>query len=202
MTPAARLQMAIEILEGLEHHRPAHRPLPQGLVSHPPLCRLQGPPRHRRAGVCRAARTAPGLAHRMGERAAPRALVIAALLADGDDPTRCSPAAMAPRRSTDAERAAIAATPPPAPRWVAGEYPQWSGGELTARFRRRACWRRCRRFIRRAPTDLRVNTLKVVARCGAGGAARRRHRLRTHALCAARHPHRRRGRQPVEIAAV
>jgi 16S rRNA (cytosine967-C5)-methyltransferase len=65
-----------------------------------------------------------------------------------------------PAPLTDTERAAIIATPGHAPDWEQGEYPQWLESELGRAFGDRLL-EEMRGFIGRAPTDLRVNTLKA-----------------------------------------
>ena len=171
MTPAARLQMAIEILEGLEK---TPQPADRFLKSWFRIRRFAGS-KDRRAiaeQVFSVMRARARLAHRMGGEA-PRALMIAALLEAGEDIEALFSGGYGPAPLTDQERAAIAATPPPAPGWVAGEYPQWLEAELTRAFGKRLP-EEMAAFIGRAPTDLRVNTLKaerndVIAALKAGG---------------------------------
>jgi len=162
MTPAARLQMAIEILEGLERTaQPTDRFLKHWFRSR----RFAGS-KDRRAiaeRVFGAQRRRAHLAHRMGsdmESATPRALVIASLLEEGEDPAALFQGGYGPQPLTDAERAAIAATPGPEPDWVKGEYPAWLEDEL-----RRALGARLLDEMAalqgRAPVDLRVNSLKA-----------------------------------------
>ena len=141
MTPAARLQMAIEILEGLETTaQPTDRFL-KGLVSHPPLCRLRATAAPSPNGCSPCSAIAPRLAHRMGDDA-PRALMIAALLEErrgyrGAVHRRLWPRA-ADRCRTRRHRGHAAR---PRRDWVRGEYPQWLEGELQARLRRPAAGR-------------------------------------------------------------
>src|SRR5471032_3068613 len=127
MTPAARLQMAIEILEGLEN---TTQPTDRFLKSWFRIRRFAGS-KDRRAiaeQVFAVQRAHARLAQRMGE-GTPRARLIAALLDSGEDIAalfnNSEGGGYGPAALTDAERAAIAATPPPAPDWVRGEYPQW-----------------------------------------------------------------------------
>ncbi len=158
MTPAARLQMAIEILEALEQ---TAQPTDRFLKSWFRTRRFAGSGDRRAIAerVFHAQRHRAGLAHRMGENS-PRALMIAALLESGEDIDSLFAGGYGPAPLTDMERAAIAATPPPAPDWIAGEYPQWLEPELQRAFGDRLL-EEMRAFIGRAPTDLRVNSLKA-----------------------------------------
>jgi 16S rRNA (cytosine967-C5)-methyltransferase len=158
MTPAARVQMAIEILEALE------------TTAQPPDRFLKAWFRNRRfAGsgdrraiaerVFSVQRHHATLAHRMGDDR-PRALMIAALLESREDVEALFTGGYGPAPLTDVERAAIAATPGPVPDWVRGEYPQWLESELQRAFGDRLV-EEMQAFIGRAPTDLRINTLKA-----------------------------------------
>jgi 16S rRNA (cytosine967-C5)-methyltransferase len=91
---------------------------------------------------------------------APRALMIASLLESGEDIESLFSGGYGPAPLTDSERAAIAATPQPAPLWVQGEYPEWLESELRRAFGDQLL-EEMTAFIGRAPTDLRVNTLKA-----------------------------------------
>ena len=158
MTPAARLQMAIEILEGLEK---TAQPTDRFLKSWFRIRRFAGS-KDRRAiaeRVFAVQRHRARLAHRMGG-AAPRTLMIAVLLEAGEDIDALFTGGYGPSPLTDAERNTIAATPPPAPDWVRGEYPAWLEPELRRAFADRLP-EETAAFIPRAPTDLRVNTLKA-----------------------------------------
>jgi len=158
MTPAARLQMAIEVLEGLEK---TGQPTDRFLKAWFRTRRFAGS-KDRRAiaeHVFTAQRRRAGFAHRMGS-ATPRALMIAALLDSGDDVSALFTGGYGPAPLSDAERAAIAAPPRPAPRWVRGEYPQWLDKELLRAFGDGLDVEMAA-FLPRAPTDLRVNTLKA-----------------------------------------
>src|SRR3982750_2570383 len=121
MTPAARLQMAIEILEGLERTaQPTDRFLKSWFRSR----RFAGS-KDRRAIAERVfgiQRRRAHLAHRMGSQA-PRALMIASLMDEGADVAQLFSGGYGPAPLTDAEHAAIAAAPLPEPDWVRGEYP-------------------------------------------------------------------------------
>jgi 16S rRNA (cytosine967-C5)-methyltransferase len=157
MTPAARLQMAIEILEGLE---PTGQPTDRFLKSWFRIRRFAGS-KDRRAiaeQVFSVQRHRAHLVHRMGSDT-PRARVIAALLESGDDIAALFSGTYGPAPLTDVEHAAIAATPAPAPDWVRGEYPLWLEEELKRAFGD-GLPEEIAAFIERAPTDIRVNTLK------------------------------------------
>jgi 16S rRNA (cytosine967-C5)-methyltransferase len=159
MTPAARAQMAIEILEALNQTgQPTDRFLRDWFRSR----RFAGS-KDRRAiaeQVFTVQRHRASLAHRMGDDG-PRALVIAALAQAGEDPTTLfTGGGYGPAPLSDAESAALAATPSPAPPSAAGEYPPWLEEELTRAFGD-GLVDEMAAFIPRAPTDLRVNTLKA-----------------------------------------
>ncbi len=158
MTPAARLQMAIAILEGLEHTaQPTDRFLKSWFRSR----RFAGS-KDRRAiaeRVFAVQRHRAHLAHRLGSDT-PRALVIATLVQAGEDPAALFTGGYGPAPLSDTERAAIAAPMSPAPPWVEGEYPQWLEGELRRAFGDRLA-EEMAAFIARAPADIRVNSLKA-----------------------------------------
>jgi 16S rRNA (cytosine967-C5)-methyltransferase len=158
MTPAARLQMAIDILEGLET---TTQPTDRFLKSWFRIRRFAGS-KDRRAiaeQVFAAQRRRAQLSHRMGSDA-PRARIIAALLESGEDIAALFTGGYGPAPLNVAEQAAIAATPAPAPDWVTGEYPLWLEGELKRAFGD-GLSAEMAAFIDRAPTDIRVNTLKT-----------------------------------------
>lgn len=158
MTPAARIQMAIEILEGLDK---TAQPTDRFLKAWFRTRRFAGS-KDRRAiaeRVFLVQRYRARLAHRLGSDA-PRALMIASLLDAGEDVAALFSGGYGPAPLTDAERARLAATPPPAPAWVRGEYPAWLEGELTRAFGDRLP-EAMAALIPRAPADLRVNTLKT-----------------------------------------
>src|SRR6201994_302112 len=111
MTPAARLQMAIEILEGLEQ---TTQPFDRFLKSWFRTRRFAGS-KDRRAiaeRVFSVIRHRARLGHRMADTA-PRALVIAALQDEGEDLDALFSGGYGPGPLTEKERAAIAASPPP-----------------------------------------------------------------------------------------
>jgi len=162
MTPAARLQMAIEILEGLERTaQPTDRFLKHWFRSR----RFAGS-KDRRAiaeQVFGVQRRRAHLAHRMGgdiEGVAPRTLVIASLLEEGEDPAALFQGGYGPQPLNGAERAAIAATPSLEPDRVKGEFPAWMEEELRRAFGARLLDEMAA-LQARAPVDLRVNSLKA-----------------------------------------
>lgn len=158
MTPAARLQMAIEILEGLDG---TAQPTDRFLKAWFRTRRFAGS-KDRRAiaeQVFSVQRHRARLGHRLGNEN-PRALVIASLLEEGADMAALFTGGYGPAPLTDAEHAAIAAAPSPAPAWVTGEYPQWLEPELIRAFGE-TLPQAIAALIPRAPTDLRVNTLKT-----------------------------------------
>ena len=171
MTPAARLQMAIEILEALDK---TAQPTDRFLKAWFRTRRFAGS-KDRRAiaeQVFSVQRSRARLAHRMGSDT-PRALMIAAL--PPEDIEALFTGGYGPAPLTDAERAAIATPPRTEPRWVTGEYPQWLDAELRRTFGDRLP-EEMAGLIGRAPTDLRVNTLKatrdnVIAALAADGIA-------------------------------
>jgi 16S rRNA (cytosine967-C5)-methyltransferase len=156
MTPAARLQAVIEIL-GAGASEPLDRQIKGWLRGH----RFAGA-KDRRAiaeQVYAIFRQRAHFAHRMGSEE-PRALVIASLLAAGENPQALFTGGYGPSPLTEAERAAIARLPPPAPASVDNEYPVWLEDELRRAFGARLP-DEMRGFQTRAPVDLRVNTLKA-----------------------------------------
>jgi 16S rRNA (cytosine967-C5)-methyltransferase len=158
MTPAARLQMAIEILEGLEQTaQPFDRFLKDWFRSR----RFAGS-KDRRAiaeRVFAITRRRAHLAHRIGD-GHPRALAIASLLEEGADIEALFRGGYGPAPLTDDERAALAVAPQPEPDWVKGEYPQWLEEELRRAFGSRLL-EEMTALQGRAPVDLRVNILKA-----------------------------------------
>ena len=159
MTPAARLQMAIEILEGLEK---TAQPTDRFLKSWFRIRRFAGS-KDRRAiaeTVFSVQRHRASHAHRMGMDT-PRALVIASLLDAGADiPALFIGGEYGPAPLSESERCIIGATPAAPPDWVKGEYPQALEEELRRAFEDRVA-EEMAAFIGRAPTDIRGNTLKA-----------------------------------------
>ncbi|MDB5740531.1 MAG: hypothetical protein JWP16_1571 [Alphaproteobacteria bacterium] len=156
MTPGARLQMAIEILEGLDK---TAQPTDRFLKSWFRIRRFAGS-KDRRAiaeQVFSVQRSRARLAHRMGSDT-PRALMIAAL--PPDEIEALFTGGYGPAPLTDMERIALTAAQSPAPAWVQGEYPAWLERELTEAFGDRL-HEEMAAFQQRAPADLRVNTLKA-----------------------------------------
>jgi 16S rRNA (cytosine967-C5)-methyltransferase len=160
MTPAARLQAAIDILEGLETTaQPADRYLRDWFRTR----RFAGSKDRREIGerVFQVLRQRAALAWRMGSES-PRALVIAALLADGAQPeTVFTGEGYGPAALSDAERAAIAHPPSgEMPLHARGAFPPFLLPDLQRRFGD-ALLAEMQALAGRAPVDLRVNTLKA-----------------------------------------
>ncbi len=171
MTPAARLAAAIEIVGFLgQTNQPADRLMRDYFRQR----RFAGS-KDRRAIVERVFgmfRAHAHFAHRMGG-SDPRRLAIAQVLAEGAEPDSLFTGGYGPAPLSAEERAAIAATPGPEPLWVQGEFPAFLEGDLTRAFGDRLLIEMAA-FQQRAPTDLRVNTLKatrdeVLARLRADG---------------------------------
>lgn len=163
MTPAARVQAAIEILDALNTTAlPADR-----------LLRDWFRARHFMGSKDRAAvseRVHAVLRHRgsaswrMG-REDSRSLAIGSLLGEGlsaqDISKLFDAGAYGPSPLTEDEARAMAAPPAgPPPRHVLGEYPEWLEPELTHAFGDRLL-DHMRAMLERAPVDLRVNTLRA-----------------------------------------
>jgi 16S rRNA (cytosine967-C5)-methyltransferase len=159
MTPAARLQMAIDILEGLEK---SAQPTDRFLKSWFRIRRFAGS-KDRRAiaeAVFSAQRHRAKLSHRMGADT-PRALVIAALLEEGADIAALfTGGGYGPAPLTEEEQRIIGAAPAAPPDWVTGEYPQALEDELRRAFGDTIA-QEMEAFQHRAPADIRVNTLKA-----------------------------------------
>jgi 16S rRNA (cytosine967-C5)-methyltransferase len=158
MTPSARLAAAIDILEGFgTTTQPADRFLKDWFRTR----RFAGSGDRREITelVFHVLRHRAAFAHRMG-REGPRALVIAALLAQGKDPATLFTGGYGPEPLSQAEQAIIAGTPSEPPLWVQGEFPQFLESELTTRFGDKLL-EEMAAFAGRAPVDLRVNSLKA-----------------------------------------
>ncbi len=173
MTPAARAQAAIDILAALEA---TQQPVDRYLKDFFRARRYAGSKDRRAIGerIFEILRHRARFTHRMGD-ASPRALMIAALLAEGEDPASLFTGGYGPAPLTDVECTAIAATPLPAPPHVVGEYPPWLEPGLTRAFGPRLA-EEMQALQSRAPVDLRVNSLKatrpdVLARLQAEGVA-------------------------------
>ncbi len=163
MTPAARLQSAIEVLEALQDTaKPADRFLRDWFRA-----RRYAGSKDRAAvaeRVFAVLRHRASLAWRMADEQ-PRALVLASLAAEGCDPASIdglfSGAGYGPRPLNESERAAILSPrTDPAPLWVQDEFPQFLEQEL-ARSLGDALLDEMRAMCARAPIDLRTNTLKA-----------------------------------------
>ena len=158
MTPAARIQAAIDILAALDQ---TQQPVDRYLKDFFRARRYAGS-KDRRAIAERVfdiLRHRARFAHRMGDASA-RALMIAAVLANGEDLAALFTGGYGPEALTAAERERLAATPPPAPAHVMGEYPQWLEASLLRAFGERLA-QEMAALQDRAPVDLRVNTLKA-----------------------------------------
>jgi 16S rRNA (cytosine967-C5)-methyltransferase len=156
MTPAARLQAAIDILS-TGTAQPLDRQLKAWFRGH----RFAGSGDRRAITerIYAIFRHHAHFTHRMGS-GNPRALAIASLLADGENPENYFTGGYGPAPLSDAERAAIAAAPLPPPSWVEGEYPLWLEEELQRSFGARLA-EEMRALQHRAPVDIRVNRLKA-----------------------------------------
>jgi len=163
MTPAARLQATIEVLESLEQTgQPADRFLRDWFRAR----RYAGSKDRAAVGerVFAILRRKASLGWRM-QSSAPRALVIAALAEDGKteaeidvlfDAARYAPAAL-----SDAERVALANPPQDSPPLhVQGDFPEFLEPELRRAFGDNVL-AETQALRERAPVDLRVNTLKA-----------------------------------------
>ena len=162
MTPSARLQAVIDILDALKATaQPADRLLKDWFRTR----RFAGS-KDRAAiteRVFAVLRHARPLAHRMGSDEG-RALVIASLLEEGLDvpalDTLFSGAGYGAGVLSEEERARIAAAPGDAPLHIAGDFPQFLESELSAAFGA-SLLDEMRALQMRAPVDLRVNRLKA-----------------------------------------
>jgi 16S rRNA (cytosine967-C5)-methyltransferase len=159
MTPGARLQAVIDILDEMERTaKPVERHLREWGRTH----RFAGS-KDRAAIAARLyaiERRRAQLAWRM-QSASPRALAIAAVLEEGEVETLFSGTGYGPAALSDAERACIAS--PQAgemPAHVKGEYPEFLEDELRRAFGERLP-EEMLALQQRAPVDLRVNTLKA-----------------------------------------
>jgi 16S rRNA (cytosine967-C5)-methyltransferase len=160
LTPAARVQAAIDILDGLAASRlPADRFIREFFRAR----RYAGS--KDRAAVSERVydvfRHRASFAWRMGSET-PRALVIASLLKEGADiPSLFTGDGYGPSLLTDKERARtiVAPTGEAAPH-IKGEYPQFLESELQRAFGEDVSLE-MGAMLERAPVDLRVNTLKA-----------------------------------------
>lgn len=159
MTPAARLQAAVDILTALES---TAEPADKVVRDYFRARRYAGS--KDRAAV--AARVFDCLRHyysyawRM-QNAWPRRLVIASVLAEGADPAAFfTGGAYAPDALDAGEVAAIAAPEQPMPLHVQGEFPAWLEADFTAAFGENLS-AELAAMQTRASVDIRVNTLKT-----------------------------------------
>lgn len=160
MTPAARLQAAIDILEGLSTSRlPADRFIREFFRAR----RYAGS--KDRASVTERVydifRHRASYAWRM-QSESPRALAIASVLAEGGDVASLFSGGYGPTAITDAENAAIAAPPREPPQHVKCEYPEFLTSELQRAFGGDLA-EEMAAVLTRASVDLRVNALKTTA---------------------------------------
>jgi 16S rRNA (cytosine967-C5)-methyltransferase len=162
MRPAARLKAAIDVVDDImTHHRPAATALTEWGRKH----RFAGSGDRSAIGtmVYDALRCRASSAHFMGSDT-PRALVLGGLreqgifisdiaaLCDGS-PHGTSP--LTPEEAKALEHASSEGTPA----WVSGNYPQWLHPSLKRAFGDNASLEG-KAFAKRAPIDIRVNTLK------------------------------------------
>ncbi len=162
--PGARLRAAAEVLEAIEtRHRPAAEALGDWGKSH----RFAGSGDRAAIGnlVYDVLRRRNSLAHRMGADT-PRALALAAArtafgMSVEEIVAAADGSAHAFEALTDDERAALGREPDAGlPPHIAGDFPEWLTPSLTRSFRDRAA-AEGEALARRAPVDLRVNTLKA-----------------------------------------
>jgi len=177
MRLGGRLAAAIEVLDEIEtRHRPASQTLAEWGRAH----RFAGGRDRAAIGnlVFDALRQRASLSHRM-QAEAPRGLVLAAAHATWgvniDEIAAACEGAHGPGALSDEDRACLAAAPDAAaPEWVKGDYPQWLAPAFGRVFAGRAA-EEGGALARRAPVDLRANTLKsnrdkVLAALGKFGA--------------------------------
>jgi 16S rRNA (cytosine967-C5)-methyltransferase len=164
MTPAARASAAIEVLAEIEaHKRPAAEALKDWGVSH----RFAGSGDRAAIGnlVFDCLRTRASAAYAMGE-GSPRAIVLRTLVTSwGLAPEQVAALAdggrHAPEPLSDAERVGLGhLLPAYVPAHIRGDYPEWLGSEFERAFGAYAAAEGAA-LARRAPVDLRVNTLKA-----------------------------------------
>jgi 16S rRNA (cytosine967-C5)-methyltransferase len=163
MRPGGRLAAAIEVLEEIFTR---HRPAPDALKEWGRAHRFAGAGDRAAIGnlVFDALRGRAFYATLM-ESDAPRALALAALCWEWrvtpDTIAAWCEEAHGPGALGDAERARLEAEPPTGlPAWVEGDYPEWLAGSFERAFGEDAVSEGAG-LSRRAPVDLRVNTLKA-----------------------------------------
>jgi 16S rRNA (cytosine967-C5)-methyltransferase len=159
MTPAARLQAVITILEELGG---TSQPLDRFLRDWFRARRYAGS-KDRRAiaeRIFAIQRRRASLAWRLGDES-PRALALASVLAEGGEPDALFTGdGYGPAGLNDTERAAIATVPSDPPLHVRGEFPEFLTAELTRAFGENLP-AEMEAMQARAPSDLRVNTIKT-----------------------------------------
>ena len=164
MTPAARVQAAIEALADIESRR---RPTADALKDWGLAHRFagSGDRAHIASLVYDALRRKASSSFRLGEDT-PRAHLLGALaglrgLGVEDIAALFSGERHAPEALSEAERAALSAPPrEDAPEWVRGDYPEWLAPAFAESFGPDAA-AAGQALAERAPVDLRVNTLKT-----------------------------------------
>jgi 16S rRNA (cytosine967-C5)-methyltransferase len=164
MTPGARASAAIEVLAAIDaRKRPAAEALKDWGTAH----RFAGSGDRAAIGnlVFDCLRMRASAAFAMGTDS-PRALVLRTLvsgwgLSPDEVAARADGGRHAPEPLTEAERAGLErALPADAPAYVRGDYPDWLEGEFERAFGDNAAAEGAA-LARRAPIDLRVNTLKA-----------------------------------------
>jgi 16S rRNA (cytosine967-C5)-methyltransferase len=164
MTPGARASAAIEVLADIEgRKRPAAEALKDWGVAH----RFAGSGDRAAIGnlVFDCLRSRASAAYAMGDDS-PRALVLRTLVTSwGLSPQQVAALAdgtrHAPEPLSEAERAGLERElPADAPPYVRGDYPEWLHPEFERAFGAKAAEEGAA-LARRAPVDLRVNTLKA-----------------------------------------
>jgi 16S rRNA (cytosine967-C5)-methyltransferase len=158
MTPAARLQAAIDILTALETtDQPTDRLLREFFRAR----RYAGSKDRAAIGqrVFEIQRQRAALAWRIGSDT-PRALALASVLADGEEPQALfTGGGYGPAVLSDEEKAAMAAARGAPPLYVQGAFPAFLESELVRAFGDDLL-AQMQALNRRAPVDLRVNTLR------------------------------------------
>jgi 16S rRNA (cytosine967-C5)-methyltransferase len=163
MRPGGRLAAAIEVLEEIFTR---HRPAPDALKEWGRAHRFAGAGDRAAIGnLVFDALRGRALYARLMESDAPRALALAALCWEWrvtpDTIAAWCEEAHGPGALEDAERARLEAEPPAGlPAWVEGNYPEWLAGSFERAFGEDAVSEGAG-LSRRAPVDLRVNTLKA-----------------------------------------
>jgi 16S rRNA (cytosine967-C5)-methyltransferase len=157
-----RVSAAIEILDDI---LTGHRPAAVALKDWARANRIAGSDDRAAIGnlVYDALRSKASAAHMM-DSAAPRALVLAVLARQWGLPVEkiaeCCAGQYGPGDLSDDERAALARETAAAPQWIAGDYPEWLHASLQRAFGDEVLIQ-AMALARRAPVDLRVNTLKT-----------------------------------------